>query len=64
MKGYNSFLNLVRALRKSGKLDDATSRELNITVAQVRHNINKKDRRGAERHFDKLCDLLSDILDR
>ncbi len=64
MKGLLSFLHRIRALHLSGELDDATCRELNVTLAKLRHCHSTRDRKGAERYFEELCDLLSDILSR
>lgn len=62
MKGITTFLQSLRALHKRGKLDDATSRELNIAVTQLRHHLHIGDRRKAERQFEHLCNLISDVL--
>ena len=62
MKGITTFLQSLRALHKSGKLDDATCRELNIAVTQLRHSLHIGDRRKAERQFERLCELMRDVL--
>mgnify|MGYP000918233979 FL=1 len=64
MKGLKSFLLVIRALHKSGKLDDAASRELTVTVERLHHDLHSGDRRNAEKHFQVLCDLMGNVLDR
>ena len=62
MKNFKKFLTTVRALHKSGKLDDATSQQLRITTSQLWHCLQIGDRRGADKHFETLCRVLSEVL--
>jgi|GEM_PF-5165169 len=62
MKGITSFLSVLRALHKGGKLDDSTSRDIRVAVEQVQHSLHTGDRRKAERQFDHLCELVRDVM--
>ncbi len=64
MKGIKAFQQLIRALHKSGKLNDAVSHELTLTVERLQHDLHVGDRRNADKHFQVLCDLLCSVLGR